>query len=86
MDVDNPSGHNSFIDLPKELFQMLACTGPFLYRDTMLLQKVHQVVLIFLVACLLCIFYADHDFPSCLILPQTCVGLQGVERLLPFCS
>lgn len=44
MDVDNPSGHNSFIDLPKELFQMLACTGPFLYRDTMLLQKVCRVL------------------------------------------
>ncbi|WJX85695.1 THO complex subunit 2 [Trifolium repens] len=44
MDVDNPSGHNSFIDLPKEIFQMLACTGPFLYRDTMLLQKVCRVL------------------------------------------
>lgn len=32
--------HNSFIDLPKELFQMLACAGPYLYRDTILLQKV----------------------------------------------
>lgn len=40
MDVDNTSGYNSFIDLPKELFQMLSCTGPYLYRDTVLLQKV----------------------------------------------
>ncbi|WJX54413.1 THO complex subunit 2 [Trifolium repens] len=44
MNVDYPSGHGSFIDLPKELFQMLACTGPFLYRDTMLLQKVCRVL------------------------------------------
>ncbi|XP_057417817.1 THO complex subunit 2 isoform X2 [Lotus japonicus] len=44
MDVDNSSGHGSFINLPKELFQMLACTGPYLYRDTMLLQKVCRVL------------------------------------------
>ncbi|KAI5382680.1 THO complex subunit 2 isoform X2 [Lathyrus oleraceus] len=44
MDVDNPPGRHSFIDLPKELFQMLSCTGPFLYRDTMLLQKVSRVL------------------------------------------
>jgi len=41
MDVDNSSGCNSFIDLPKQLFQMLSCTGPYLYRDTVLLQKVY---------------------------------------------
>ncbi|KAK7398843.1 hypothetical protein VNO78_10016 [Psophocarpus tetragonolobus] len=40
MDVDNSSGYCSFIDLPKELFQMLSCIGPYLYRDTVLLQKV----------------------------------------------
>nr|KYP61495.1 THO complex subunit 2 [Cajanus cajan] len=44
MDVDNSSGHDSFIDLPKDLFQMLACTGPYLYRDTVLLQKVCRVL------------------------------------------
>ncbi|KAE9613874.1 putative THO complex, subunitTHOC2, THO complex subunit 2 domain-containing protein [Lupinus albus] len=44
MDVDNSSGDGSFIDLPKELFQMLACAGPYLYRDTMLLQKVCRVL------------------------------------------
>lgn len=37
----------SFIDLPKELFQMLASVGPYLHRDTMLLQKVHYLFLIF---------------------------------------
>ncbi|PPS08311.1 hypothetical protein GOBAR_AA12331 [Gossypium barbadense] len=35
---------NSFIDLPKELFQMLATVGPHLYRDTLLLQKVCRVL------------------------------------------
>ena len=30
----------TFIDLPRELFQMLAAAGPYLYRDTILLQKV----------------------------------------------
>ncbi|CAL0313802.1 unnamed protein product [Lupinus luteus] len=44
MDEDNSSGDGSFIDLPKELFQMLACAGPYLYRDTMLLQKVCRVL------------------------------------------
>ncbi|KAI4313667.1 hypothetical protein L6164_026626 [Bauhinia variegata] len=44
MDIDNSSQHSSFIDLPKELFQMLACTGPYLYRDTILLQKVCRVL------------------------------------------
>ncbi|KAI4379074.1 hypothetical protein MLD38_005413 [Melastoma candidum] len=37
-------GRNSFIDLPKELFQMLACAGPYLYRNTLLLQKVCRVL------------------------------------------
>ncbi|KAJ7980585.1 THO complex subunit 2 [Quillaja saponaria] len=43
MDADN-SARSSFLDLPKELFQMFACTGPYLYRDTMLLQKVCRVL------------------------------------------
>ncbi|TYK14667.1 THO complex subunit 2 [Cucumis melo var. makuwa] len=34
----------SFIDLPRELFQMLATAGPYLYRDTILLQKVCRVL------------------------------------------
>ncbi|KAE9597521.1 putative THO complex, subunitTHOC2, THO complex subunit 2 domain-containing protein [Lupinus albus] len=44
MDEDNSAGDGSFIDLPKELFQMLACAGPYLYRDTILLQKVCRVL------------------------------------------
>lgn len=31
----------SFIDLPNELFEMLSSAGPYLYRDTLLLQKVY---------------------------------------------
>ncbi|KAF7145111.1 hypothetical protein RHSIM_Rhsim04G0125900 [Rhododendron simsii] len=27
------------VDLPKELFEMLSCAGPYLYRDALLLQK-----------------------------------------------
>jgi THO complex subunit 2 len=40
MDAANSSVRRSFVDLPSELFQMLACAGPYLYRDTLLLQKV----------------------------------------------
>ena len=40
MDTTSSSVSSSFIDLPKELFQMLATVGPHLYRDTLLLQKV----------------------------------------------
>lgn len=47
MDTANSSVHGSFIDLPSELFQMLACAGPYLYLDTSLLQKVHCFILIF---------------------------------------
>ncbi|KAL8265927.1 hypothetical protein R6Q59_003271 [Mikania micrantha] len=34
----------SFIDLPKELFEMLTSVGPYLHRDTLLLQKVCRVL------------------------------------------
>ena len=36
------SESGSFIDLPKELFQMLTVSGPYLYLDSILLQKVFQ--------------------------------------------
>ncbi|XVF43449.1 hypothetical protein PTKIN_Ptkin02bG0040900 [Pterospermum kingtungense] len=44
MDTASSSVSSSFIDLPKELFQMLATVGPHLYRDTLLLQKVCRVL------------------------------------------
>lgn len=33
----------SFINLPKDVFEMLASAGPYLYRDTLLLQKVYTL-------------------------------------------
>ncbi|KAL8105802.1 THO complex subunit 2 isoform X3 [Apium graveolens] len=39
-----PNVHRNFIDLPKELFEMLSSAGPYLYRDTLLLQKVCRVL------------------------------------------
>nr|GMD23387.1 THO complex subunit 2 [Ipomoea batatas] len=43
-DVTDSSGSRPFIDLPTQLFEMLACVGPYLYRDTSLLQKVCRVL------------------------------------------
>ncbi|XP_050231755.1 THO complex subunit 2 isoform X2 [Mercurialis annua] len=43
-ETSSARSHGSFIDLPKELFQMLATVGPYLYRDTILLQKVCRVL------------------------------------------
>lgn len=31
---------NTYVDLPRDFFQMIAAIGPYLYRDTILLQKV----------------------------------------------
>ncbi|KAE8716675.1 THO complex subunit 2 [Hibiscus syriacus] len=44
MDTRGSTVSNTFIDLPKELFQMLSTVGPQLYRDTLLLQKVCRVL------------------------------------------
>ncbi|KAL1568656.1 THO complex subunit 2 [Salvia divinorum] len=38
------SSNRSFINLPKELFEMLASAGPYLYRDALLLQKITRVL------------------------------------------
>ncbi|CAI9096818.1 OLC1v1033039C1 [Oldenlandia corymbosa var. corymbosa] len=40
----NFSATRPFIDLPTELFEMLASVGPYMYRDTLLLQKVCRVL------------------------------------------
>ncbi|KAL7000788.1 THO complex subunit 2 [Sarracenia purpurea var. burkii] len=42
--LTSSSVHRSFIDVPKELFEMLSCAGPYLYRDTLLLQKICRVL------------------------------------------
>lgn len=36
----NASIKKSFVDLPKDLFEMLSTVGPYLYRNAILLQKV----------------------------------------------
>lgn len=41
MYTETSSVRGSFIYLPTELFQMLVAAGPYLYRDTLLLQKVY---------------------------------------------
>ncbi|KAL8142098.1 hypothetical protein V2J09_015130 [Rumex salicifolius] len=38
------SANNSLVVLTKDIFQMLACVGPYLHRDTVLLQKVCSVL------------------------------------------
>ncbi|KAL3830707.1 hypothetical protein ACJIZ3_019509 [Penstemon smallii] len=38
------SFNKSFISMPKELFEMLASAGPYLYRDSLLLQKTTRVL------------------------------------------
>ncbi|XP_065856982.1 THO complex subunit 2 isoform X2 [Euphorbia lathyris] len=43
-EISTSIGHKSFVDLPKELFQMLGTVGPYLYRNTLLLQKVCRVL------------------------------------------
>lgn len=54
METGNSSHSRSFINLPKELFEMLASAGPYLYRDTLLLQKVCVLVWYILLATFLC--------------------------------
>ncbi|XP_038684183.1 THO complex subunit 2 isoform X4 [Tripterygium wilfordii] len=44
MDTTNSPEHVPSINLPRELFQMLATAGPYLCRDTLLLQKVCRVL------------------------------------------
>ncbi|XP_021727131.1 THO complex subunit 2-like [Chenopodium quinoa] len=41
---DADSSKSSLILLPKELFEMLTCAGPYLYRDTLLLQKICRIL------------------------------------------
>ena len=80
MQATSTSVSRSFIDLPKELFEMLVSAGPYLYRDTLLLQKVVFVMLLFffLVGC----FCSKHRINFWLIQ----AGLQSAERLLSLCT
>ncbi|KAI7993665.1 THO complex subunit 2 [Camellia lanceoleosa] len=65
----NSSVHKSVINLPKELFQMLSCAGPFLYRDTLLLQKVCRVVRSYYLSALELVSADNGDF-----IPETGIG------------
>lgn len=81
METETSSPNGSFMALPKELFQMLACAGPFLYRDTLLLQKVGHYVP-----------YNQKFILSLNILPLKCkgsfvtLGMSGVESVLLSCT
>ncbi|KAK3040726.1 hypothetical protein RJ639_028016 [Escallonia herrerae] len=44
LETSNSSINRPFIDLPKELFEMLSSAGPYLHRNTLLLQKVCRVL------------------------------------------
>ncbi|XP_039040621.1 THO complex subunit 2-like isoform X1 [Hibiscus syriacus] len=59
MDTRGSTVSNPFIDLPKELFQMLATVGPQLYRDTLLLQKVCRVLRSYFLSALELVANAD---------------------------
>lgn len=72
----------SYIDLPRELFQMLAAAGPYLYRDTILLQKVIRFFSFFFP-------FTSHYISLIILLTEIVIiyfkifaGLQSAERLL----
>ncbi|KAK6146705.1 hypothetical protein DH2020_020574 [Rehmannia glutinosa] len=58
------SSLKSFIDLPKELFEMLASAGPYLYRDTLLLQKTSRVLRAYYLCALELVRDGDGAFSS----------------------
>ncbi|XP_073059510.1 THO complex subunit 2 [Primulina eburnea] len=64
----------SFINLPNELFEMLASAGPYLYRDTLLLQKTTRV----LRAYFLCAFELVNDADGAF-----CTRTDSFENLNP---
>lgn len=77
MDVTDSSGNRPFIDLPTQLFEMLACVGPYLYRDTSLLQKVCVIHFFGSLGCQL-LFITRTVFPLlCFIDEQVCRVLRG---------
>lgn len=76
METTNSSVNRSFIDLPKELFQMLACVGPYFYRDTILLQKVCRVLRGYYLSALELVRSGDGAYN-----PESGVGGNRVPRL-----
>ncbi|CAH2033971.1 unnamed protein product [Thlaspi arvense] len=43
----NTTANRTCLDLPKEVFQMLVTVGPYLYRNTQLLQKICRVLTVY---------------------------------------
>ncbi|KAL0296551.1 UNVERIFIED_CONTAM: THO complex subunit, partial [Sesamum radiatum] len=66
--VDSESGSSSvdrsFIYLPKELFEMLASAGPYLYRDALLLQKTTRVLRAYYLCAMELVSDGDGAFSS----------------------
>ncbi|KAI8538772.1 hypothetical protein RHMOL_Rhmol09G0129800 [Rhododendron molle] len=72
----NSSVKRFFVDLPKELFEMLSCAGPYLYRDTLLLQKVCRVLKGYYLSALERVRCSDGSFD-----PESGSGVNGTPRL-----
>lgn len=87
MDTETSSVHGSFIELPKEFFQMLVSAGPYLYRNTLLLQKVY-IFIFYVVSCTLSsiILHFKHEDGFNLITLFLNVGVSSVERILLVCT
>lgn len=80
MDTETSSANGSFIDLPKELFQMLSSAGPYLYRDTLLLQKVQSLVSYILHCVLSLVVFLVNT--GGFVITFVTVGVSSVERVL----
>ncbi|KAG5553632.1 hypothetical protein RHGRI_011505 [Rhododendron griersonianum] len=65
-----------FVDLPKELVEMLSCAGPYLYCDTLLLQKVCRVLKGYYLSALERVRCSDGSFD-----PESGSGVNGTPRL-----
>lgn len=76
-DVTDSSGSRPFIDLPTQLFEMLACVGPYLYRDTSLLQKVWPFHFLGSLGCQLLFITRTVSSLLCFINEQVCRVLRG---------
>ncbi|XP_058182779.1 THO complex subunit 2 isoform X3 [Rhododendron vialii] len=72
----NSSVKRFFVDLPKELFEMLSCAGPYLYRDTLLLQKVCRVLKGYYLSAIERVRCSDGSFD-----PESGSGVNGTPRL-----
>lgn len=85
MDTTNSLPQRSFIDLPRGLFQMLACAGPYLYRDTILLQKVSLLFMLVDIPSFIAYFSSKDDLIMDLCL-MSWTGLSSFETLFTLSS